>query len=137
MNRFLAAMNKQLTTDEVLVKIGSYGRFQIMLTVFINIAYGLWWGFPLYVMMFIASEPGWKCKTHVNSTCPFNKTIHLGDDEYSFRCNIPREDWTFEHDRTSVVTQVQHTTIMSIEFTHRENNKMKILKTKLPSFTRQ
>ncbi|XP_068702932.1 solute carrier family 22 member 15-like isoform X1 [Montipora foliosa] len=99
------AMNKQLTTDEVLVKIGSYGRFQIMLTVFINIAYGLWWGFPLYVMMFIASEPGWKCKTHVNSTCPFNKTIHLGDDDYSFRCNIPREDWTFEDDRTSVVTQ--------------------------------
>ena len=112
MNSFLAAMNQQLTTDEVLLKIGSYGRFQIILTVFVNIAYGLWWGFPLYVMMFIASEPGWKCETHVNSTCPFNKTIHLEDDEYSFRCNIPRKDWTFEHDRTSVVTQVHYTTIM-------------------------
>ena len=104
-------MKPGLTTDEGLAKIGSYGRFQIILTIFVNITYGLWWGFPIYVMMFIASEPGWKCKTYVNSSCPFNKTIHREDDEFSFRCDIPREDWTFTDDFTSVVTQVQHTSI--------------------------
>ncbi|XP_068703012.1 organic cation/carnitine transporter 2-like isoform X2 [Montipora capricornis] len=96
-------MKLALSTDEVLAKIGSFGRYQVVLNLFANIAYGLWWAFTVLVMMFIASEPGWKCQN--KSTCPFNKTIHLTDKEYSYRCNISREDWTFSDDFTSVVTQ--------------------------------
>ncbi|KAJ7383545.1 hypothetical protein OS493_027208 [Desmophyllum pertusum] len=93
----------KLTTDDVLEKIGSFGRYQIMLNIFFNLAYGFWWAFPVMVMVFIASEPGWKCKN--NSTCPLTETISLGHDNYKFRCNIPREDWEFVDDFTSVVTE--------------------------------
>ncbi|XP_078366996.1 solute carrier family 22 member 15-like isoform X2 [Oculina patagonica] len=93
----------KLTTDEVLEKIGSFGRYQIVLNIFFNIAYGFWWGFPVMVMVFIASEPGWRCKN--NSTCPYTGTISLGHDNYKYRCKIPREDWEFTDDFTSVVTE--------------------------------
>ena len=94
----------KLTTDEILEKIGSFGRYQILLNIYFNIAYGLWWAFPVMVMVFIASEPGWKCKN--NSTCPFTGTISLGHDNYKHRCAIPRQDWEFADDFTSVVTEV-------------------------------
>lgn len=56
-------------------------------------------------MVFIASEPNWKCKN--NSTCPFTKSISIRDKkDYKFRCNISREDWEFVDDFTSVVTEV-------------------------------
>lgn len=93
----------ELTTDELLESIGSFGRYQIMLNVFCNLAYMFWWGIPVMVMVFIASDPGWKCKN--NTTCPFTETIRLGDDNYSYRCDIPREDWEFGNDFTSVVTE--------------------------------
>ena len=101
---FLAEM--ELTTDELLESIGSFGRYQIMLNVFCNLAYMFWWGIPVMVMVFIASDPGWKCKN--NTTCPFTETIRLGDDNYSYRCDIPREDWEFGNDFTSVVTEVNY-----------------------------
>lgn len=96
----------ELSTDEFLESIGSFGRYQILLTVFANVAYMLWWGMPTMVMLFIAAEPGWKCKN--NATCPFTETIRLGDDNYSYRCDIPREDWEFGEDFTSVVTEVKY-----------------------------
>jgi len=96
----------ELTTDEFLRRIGGFGRYQILLTVFSNVAYMLWWGMPTMVMLFIAAEPGWKCKN--NATCPFTETLRLGDDNYSYRCDIPREDWEFGEDFTSVVTEVKY-----------------------------
>ena len=96
----------ELTTDEFLERIGGFGRYQILLTVFSNVAYMLWWGMPTMVMLFIAAEPGWKCKN--NATCPFTEIKRLGDDNYSFRCDIPREDWEFGNDFTSVVTEVKY-----------------------------
>ena len=101
---FLVEM--ELSTDELLESIGSFGRYQIMLNVFCNLAYMFWWGIPVMIMVFIASDPGWKCKT--NATCPFTETIRLGDDNYSYRCDIPREDWEFGNDFTSVVTEVTY-----------------------------
>ena len=95
----------KLTTDEVLGKIGSFGRYQILLNIYFNIAYAFWWAFPMMVMVFIASGPGWKCKNNI--TCSLTGTIRLGDDEYKHRCEIPREDWRFADDFTSVVTEVR------------------------------
>ena len=58
----------------------------------------------MMISVFIASDPGWKCKN--NSTCPFTETISLGDKRYNHRCDIPREDWEFKDDFTSIVTEV-------------------------------
>lgn len=95
---------KALTTDEVFDKIGSLSRYQIVLNIFFTLCFGFWWSFTVMLMVFIAADPGWKCKNA--STCPFNDTIHLGDEKYSFRCGISRGDWEFNDDFTSVVTQV-------------------------------
>lgn len=95
----------KLTTDKFLEKIGSFGRYQIALAVFVNLGYAFWWSFPVMVMVFIASEPGWRCKN--NATCPFTETISIGHDNYKHRCDIPREDWEFVDDFTSIVTEVK------------------------------
>ena len=94
----------KLTTDEFLEKIGSFGRYQIVLNIFFNLAYAFWWAVPVMVVVFIAAEPGWKCTN--NSTCPFTETFSLGHDNYKFRCDIPREDWEFSKDFTSIITEV-------------------------------
>ncbi|KAL9979763.1 hypothetical protein ACROYT_G017473 [Oculina patagonica] len=99
--RKLTAM--RLTTDEILEKIGSFGRYQIVLNIFFNLAYAFWWAIPVMISVFIASDPGWKCKN--KSTCPFTETMSLGNKNYSYRCGIPREDWEFSDDFTSVVTE--------------------------------
>ena len=93
-----------ITTDEVLEQIGSFGRYQIVLNIFFNLAFALWWAVPVMISVFIASEPGWQCKN--TSTCPYTDTISLGDTRYKYRCNIPREDWKFANDFTSIVTEV-------------------------------
>lgn len=110
MNFFLVEM--ELSTDELLEKIGSFGRYQILLNVFCNLAYMLWWGIPVMIMVFIASDPGWRCKNNA-TICPFKETIRLGDDNFSFRCDIPRDDWEFGSDFTSIVTEVKY---MYIDF---------------------
>ena len=94
----------KLTADEFLEKIGSFGRYQIAINIFFNLCYAFWWAIPVMISVFIASDPGWKCKN--NSTCPFIETISLGDKRYSHRCDIPREDWEFKDDFTSIVTEV-------------------------------
>ncbi|XP_020612387.1 organic cation/carnitine transporter 4-like [Orbicella faveolata] len=104
----------ELTTDEFLESIGSFGRYQVLLNVFCNLTYMFWFGVPVMVMVFIASDPGWKCKN--NATCPFTETIRLGDDNYSYRCDIAREDWEFGNDFTSVVTEVKYSEGGSIIF---------------------
>lgn len=101
-NCFLSAM--KLTTDEFLEKIGSFGRYQIVINIFFNLAYAFWWAIPVMISVFIASDPGWTCKN--NSTCHFTETISLGDKRYNHRCDIPRDDWEFKDDFTSIVTEV-------------------------------
>ena len=101
---FSLSVMKSQTTDQVLETIGSFGRYQIVLNIFFNLAYAFWWSVPVMGMVFIAGEPGWKCKN--KTTCPFNETINLGGDMYSFRCDIPRKDWEFADDFTSIVTEV-------------------------------
>lgn len=94
---------KPLTVDEFLEKIGSFGRYQIALALLLNLCYAVWWCFPVLAVVFIASEPGWRCLN--NETCPFTDTIRIGQENYKHRCHIPREDWEFVDDFTSVVTE--------------------------------
>ena len=65
-------LEMEQTTDEFLESIGSFGRYQILLNAFCNLTYIFWFGIPVMVMVFIASDPGWICKNNV--TCPLTKT---------------------------------------------------------------
>ena len=93
-----------LSTDEVFEKIGSFGRYQLYILILFNIIEWFWFGWPVLLMTFIAAEPPWRCVANV-TRCPLNGTMEPGHDNYTFRCNIPRNDWEFVDDFTSVVTQ--------------------------------
>ena len=100
---FLAVM--ALTTDQYLEKIGSFGRYQILLLVFLNGLIFFWFGWPVMIPVFITAEPPWRCVTN-SSICKLNGTMKSRHPDYDFRCNISRDQWEFVDDFTSVVTEV-------------------------------
>jgi len=94
-----------LTTDQYLEKIGSFGRYQILLLVFLNGLIFFWFGWPVMIVTFITAEPAWRCVAN-SSVCQLNGTMKPKHDNYSFRCDIDRDQWEFVDDFTSVVTEV-------------------------------
>ena len=95
-----------LTTDQYLEKIGSFGRYQILLLIFLNGLVFFWFGFPVMIPVFITAEPPWRCVAN-SSVCKLNGTMNPRHDNYSFRCDISRDEWEFVDDFTSVVTEVK------------------------------
>lgn len=93
------------TADQVLEKIGSFGRYQLILLIFANMLAFFWYGWPLLITTFIAAEPGWRCVRN-SSECTVKGTVQPWADTYDDRCNMSRGAWTFDADYTSVVTQV-------------------------------
>ncbi|PFX15269.1 organic cation transporter protein-like isoform X1 [Stylophora pistillata] len=93
-----------LTTDEYLEKIGSFGRYQILLLVFLNGLIFFWFGWPVMIPVFITAEPPWRCVAN-SSVCQLNGTMNSRHPDYKFRCNISRDQWEFVDDFTSVVTE--------------------------------
>lgn len=90
-----------LTVDQVFDKIGSFGRYQKLLLLGCNGLVFFWMGFPVLIMTFITADPGWKCVE--NSThCRFNESMPASDKR---RCDIPRSEWMFTDDLTSVATE--------------------------------
>ena len=94
-----------LTADGVFEKIGSFGRYQLLILILFNIIEWFWFGWPVLLMTFIAAEPAWRCISN-NTQCALNGTMKPGSNNYDFRCNISRKSWEFVDDFTSVVTQV-------------------------------
>ena len=95
------------TVDQVLEIIGSFGRYQLRLIILANILGWFWFAWPLLLTTFIDSEPGWRCvKNNNGSECKANGTVNPGDKNFDLRCDIPRDEWEFVDDYTSVVTQV-------------------------------
>lgn len=95
-----------LTADEVLAKIGSFGRYQFRLLIFANVLGFFWLAWPMLITTFITAEPGWRCVR--NSTeCQTDGIVYPGDGNYNLRCNMSREAWEFVDEYTSVVTQVE------------------------------
>ncbi|XP_022799698.1 solute carrier family 22 member 5-like [Stylophora pistillata] len=93
-----------LTADQALTKIGSFGRYQLRLLTFASILGWFWFAWPALLSTFIAAEPGWHCVA--NSTeCQTDAIVYLGDDNYDLRCNMSRRAWEFVGDYTSVITQ--------------------------------
>lgn len=93
-----------LTTDQYLEKIGSFGRYQILLLVFLNGLIFFWFGWPVMIPIFITAEPPWRCVAN-SSICKLNGTMKSRHPDYNFRCNISRDQWEFVDDFTSVVTE--------------------------------
>lgn len=88
--------------DQVLVKIGEFGRYQVALEAIYCL---LQIPFTLMVLLpyFTQDSPPWKCalnSTYCNATGELPSTDKL-------RCNIPRADWQYTLPKEySVVTEV-------------------------------
>ncbi|XP_065064777.1 organic cation transporter protein-like [Rhopilema esculentum] len=90
--------------DEILPYVGEFGRYQIMLVSMLSIII-LCCGFPILIMYFAGQNPAWKC-VYNSTVCNLNGTFASGDDNYEFRCSIPRKDWQFTQPKDySIVTQ--------------------------------
>ena len=103
---FCAALKMTLTVDEALEKVGTFGRFQILLLLFSNCMRWVWSGWPNSVIAFLSAEPPWRCVAN-STVCTLSGTINVGDDDYDKRCNMSRTEWEFSPDFTSVVTEVR------------------------------
>ena len=91
--------------DEILPYVGEFGRYQIVLVSMLSIII-LCCGFPILIMYFAGQNPAWKCVNN-STVCNLNGTFESGDDNYEFRCSIPRKDWKFTQPKDySIVTQV-------------------------------
>ena len=103
---FCAGLKMALTVDEALEKVGTFGRFQILLLLFSNCLRWVWSGWPILVMTFLSAEPSWRCVAN-STVCTLSGAINVGDDDYDKRCNMSRTEWEFSPDFTSVVTEVR------------------------------
>ena len=103
---FCAGLKMALTVDEALEKVGTFGRFQILLLLFSNCLRWVWSGWPILVMTFLSAEPPWRCVAN-STVCTLSGVINIGDDDYDKRCNMSRTEWEFSRDFTSVVTEVR------------------------------
>ena len=101
-----------LTVDQVFNKIGSFGKYQKLLLLGCNGLVFFWFGFPVLIMTFLTADPGWKC-VHNSSFCHFNKTMAASNKD---RCKMPRSEWEYSNDFTSVVTEVKPIIAFGIVF---------------------
>lgn len=90
-----------LTIEEVLKKIGPYGKTQKLLDLLFSVM-NIPIGMQVLITTFTAITPSWKCVS--NSThCPYNDT-RLGNDRS--RCNLQRTSWEYTKTKEfSMVTQ--------------------------------
>lgn len=87
--------------DEVLDKGGSFGRFQYLVQILFTYLH-IMVGYQSVLSYFIANDPNWKCRTNSSSTfCGKNygKVISNYDAEFTQRCHLTRNEWTYSTDR--------------------------------------
>lgn len=94
-----------LTLDQFLQNIGSLGCYQAKLLAMLGYILVFNVAYPFLVVTFLIIEPPWKCVTN-STSCTLAGEFKPGDDNYDFRCNIPRSQWYFSGERTSVITEV-------------------------------
>lgn len=96
-----------ITVDDVMEKIGSYNRFQYRLLLICGFIKTWSDGLQMMLPTFLSVEPPWRCKAN-SSACNLTGTFKPGDENYSYRCSIPRDDWEFDtSDFTSTVAEVR------------------------------
>ena len=94
-----------ISVDEALAKLGGFGCFQWLLFFGASIA-EMAVTYQIFLLTFIAGEPRWTCKNE-SLICNFTKSVGLNDDNYKARCDMPRSEWTFSDEFTSIVTEVR------------------------------
>ena len=96
-----------LTVDDVLDKIGSFGRYQLRLLLIFGFMYLFGNSILVMIPTFLSIEPPWRCKEG-SSACNLTGIFKPGDHNYNFRCSISRDDWEFDTNEitNSVVTEV-------------------------------
>ena len=97
-------MSGTITVDEALQKLGGFGLFQWLIYIGANIT-EMAVTYQIFLLTFIAAEPKWVCKNE-SLVCNFTEPIGLTDDDYNKRCDMPRSEWKFADDFTSIVTEV-------------------------------
>lgn len=95
-----------LTVDDVMDKIGSFGRYQYRLLFIFGFMKIFGDGIQIMIPTFLSIEPAWRCKVN-NSACNLTGLFRPGNDNYSYRCSIPRDAWEFDRSeiKSSVVTE--------------------------------
>nr|XP_058973447.1 organic cation transporter protein-like [Pocillopora verrucosa] len=94
-----------ITVDDVMEKIGSYNRFQYRLLLICGFIKTWSDGLQMMLPTFLSVEPPWRCKAN-SSACNLTGIFKPGDENYSYRCSIPRDDWEFDtSDFTSTVAE--------------------------------
>ena len=97
-------MANTITVDEALAKLGGFGLFQWLIYLGASIA-EMAVTYQIFLLTFITAEPKWVCKNE-SVICNFSEPIGLTDDDYKARCDMPRSEWKFADDFTSIVTEV-------------------------------
>lgn len=95
-----------LTVDDVMEKIGSFARYQYRLLFIFGFMKIFGDAFQAMIPIFLSVEPPWRCKDN-SSECNLTGIFNPGDENYKFRCSIPRDQWEFDtSELNSVVTEV-------------------------------
>ena len=101
----LLVLRMVLTVDEALEHVGGFGFFQKRLNVALGYGGMFVLSFQLMMTIFLTSEPAWQCVS--NSTiCNITDPMFPGDENYHARCDMPRSEWEFDKEFTSIVTEV-------------------------------
>ena len=104
-NKMAATLLKEdlvMGIDQILVYIGEFGRFQIILEI---IACLLQIPYTLMILLpyFTQDSPSWKC---VSNSTVCNVTGELASSD-KLRCQIPRSEWEYSMPKDySIVTEV-------------------------------
>lgn len=96
-------MAKTITVDEALAELGGFGLFQWLIYLGASIA-EMAVTYQIFLLTFITAEPKWLCKNE-SLICNFSEPMGLTDDDYEARCDMPRSEWKFADDFTSIVTE--------------------------------
>ena len=96
---------KEMELDDILPLIGEFGKFQIILDIFLCLTI-----FPGVMLIFLPyfsqHSPPWQCVGN-SSICLLNGTMARGDNDFYKRCTMPRSEWTYtEVKEYSIVTEV-------------------------------
>lgn len=95
-----------LTPDDVLERIGGFGRYQFLLLLVMGFMKIFGDGFQAMVATFLAAEPPWRCVSN-SSSCNVTGSISPGHLDYRLRCNLARDQWEFDTSEfNSIVTEV-------------------------------
>ena len=101
--------SKDVTMENLFNKIGNFGRYQVLLLIFAIYAILCWGALTYATIVFLIAEPKWECVNN-STVCNITGSVGPGEQNYDYRCGIPRRDWKFTNEYTSLVTQVSRVT---------------------------